>query len=180
MFWPRLKNVAGPRYDPRVDMMPAVLGPGPSSKVSATVLPLPGAPLRAPYGAAGQPVEMTGAVTCGGDATRPLGSSAGGPAGPSLPGGGGVAAMAGTAPNAPVTPRAIAAASRRGRKRNTIPSQLALAATSAAGARRTSKVELVSPPSTRARRARPPRTLVLRRWDLCPVPLSPARRPLLP
>src|SRR6185437_9946649 len=90
---------------------------------SATVLPLPGAALRAPYGAAGQPVATAGAVTCGGDATRPLGSSAGGPAGPSLPGGGGVAAMAGTAPSAPVTPRVIAAASRRDRKKNTVPSK---------------------------------------------------------
>ena len=34
--------------------MAAVLRPGPSSKVSATVLELPGANLRAPYGAAGQ------------------------------------------------------------------------------------------------------------------------------
>jgi hypothetical protein len=35
--------------------MAAVLGPGPSSKVSATVFELPGAYVRGPYGAAGHP-----------------------------------------------------------------------------------------------------------------------------
>ena len=51
MFWPMLKNVAGTPYPARIDKMLAVLVPGPSSKVRATVLPLPGAALRAPYGA---------------------------------------------------------------------------------------------------------------------------------
>ena len=48
MFWPMLKNVAGTPYRARIDKMLAVLAPGPSSKVRATVLPLPGAALRAP------------------------------------------------------------------------------------------------------------------------------------
>src|SRR6516162_10439971 len=52
MFWPRLKNVAGTPYRARIDTMLAVLAPGPSSKVRATVLPLPGAALFAPYGVA--------------------------------------------------------------------------------------------------------------------------------
>ena len=95
MFWPMLKNVAGMPYRARIDKMLAVLAPGPSSKVSATVLPLPGAALLAPYGAAGQLVDTCGAVTCGGAATLPLGIRAGGPAGPSLPGGGAAAAAAG-------------------------------------------------------------------------------------
>ena len=90
-----------------------MLAPGPSSKVSATVLPLPGAALLAPYCAAGPLVDTCGAVTCGGAATLPLGIRAGAPAGPSLPGGGAVAAAAGSTVNAPVTPRAIAAAKSR-------------------------------------------------------------------
>jgi hypothetical protein len=49
-----------------IDRMLAVLAPGPSSNVSATVLPLPGAALFEPYGAAGQLVETCGAVTRGG------------------------------------------------------------------------------------------------------------------
>jgi len=113
MFWPMLKNVAGTPYSARIDKMLAVLAPGPSSKVSATVLPLPGAALCAPYGAAGQLAHTCREVTCGGVATWPLGISAGGPAGPSLPGGGWVAAAAGSTVNAPVTPRAIAAAKSR-------------------------------------------------------------------
>src|SRR5512146_1252898 len=112
MFCPRLKNVAGTPYLARIDKMLAVLAPGPSSKVSATVLPLPGADLCAPYGAAGQLVDTCGAVTCGGVATLPLGIRAGGPAGPSLPGGGAVAA-AGSTVNAPVMPKAMAATTSR-------------------------------------------------------------------
>ena len=88
MFWPMLKNVAGTPYDARIGKMLGVLAPGPSSKVSATVLPPPGAALLAPYGAAGQLVEICGAVACGGDATRPFGIRAGRPAGPSPAGGG--------------------------------------------------------------------------------------------
>ena len=103
--------------------MLAVLTPGPSSKVSATVLPLPGADLWAPYGAAGQLVDTCGAVTCGGAATCPLGIRAGGPAGPSLPGGGWVAAAAGSTVNTPVTPRAIAAAKSRSEEADTGVSQ---------------------------------------------------------
>ena len=108
-----LKNVAGTPYLARIDRMLAVLAPGPSSKVRATVFPLPGADLWAPYGAAGQLVDTCGTVTCGGAATLPLGIRAGGPAGPSLPGGGAVAAAAGSTVNAPVTPRAMAAAKSR-------------------------------------------------------------------
>ncbi len=48
MFTPMLKNVAGTRYLARIAMMAAVLVPGPSSKVSATVLAAPGASERAP------------------------------------------------------------------------------------------------------------------------------------
>jgi hypothetical protein len=36
-----LKNVAGTPNRRRTEMIPAVVGPGPSSKVSATVFPLP-------------------------------------------------------------------------------------------------------------------------------------------
>ena len=99
--------------------MLAVLAPGPSSKVRATVLPLPGAALFAPYGAAGQLVDTCGERVCGGAATWPLGIRAGGPAGPSLPGGGEVAAAAGAA-KAPTAPRAIAAASIRNRLTDTV------------------------------------------------------------
>ena len=131
MFWPRLKNVAGTPYRARIDKMPAVLAPGPSSKVRATVLPLPGAVLRAPYGAAGQLVDTCGELTCGGVATWPLGIRAAGPAGPSLPGGGWVAAAAGAA-KAPIAPRAIAAASSRNREADIITSDPVLAVTSTA------------------------------------------------
>jgi hypothetical protein len=69
MFCPRLKNVAGTPYRARIDKMLAVLAPGPSSKVRATVLPPPGAALCVPYGAAGQLVDTCGKVICGGEAT---------------------------------------------------------------------------------------------------------------
>jgi hypothetical protein len=58
-------------------------------------------------------VDTCGAVTCGGVATLPLGIRAGAPAGPSLPGGGAVAAAAGSTVNAPVMPKAMAAATSR-------------------------------------------------------------------
>ena len=67
---------------PRVVGRGPGFAPGPSSKVSAMVLPLPGAALFEPYGAVGQLVEIRGAVTRGGVATCPFGSSAGGPASP--------------------------------------------------------------------------------------------------
>src|SRR5512142_386734 len=119
MFWPMLKKVAGTPYLRRIDRMLAVLAPGPSSKVRATVLPLAGAALRAPYGTAGPLVEICGELTCGGVATWPLGIRAGGPAGPSLPGGGWVAAAAGVA-KAPIVPRASATASSRNREADII------------------------------------------------------------
>jgi hypothetical protein len=53
---PMLKNVAGIPYRCRIDRIAGVVTPGPSSKVSATVLPAPGAVRCTPDGAAGQPV----------------------------------------------------------------------------------------------------------------------------
>src|SRR5579875_1548111 len=132
MSWPMLKNVAGTPYRARIDKMLAVLAPGPSSKVRATVLPLPGATLLGPYGAAGQLVDTCGEMACGGVATWPSGISAGGPAGPSLPGGGWVAAAAGAA-KAAIAPTAVAAASSRHREADTVISNPVPAATSAAG-----------------------------------------------
>lgn len=119
--------------------MLAVLAPGPSSKVSATVLPLPGAVFFAPYGAAGQLVD-----TCGGTATWPLGIRAGGPAGPSLPGGGGgvadaaaeTAEDAGNTVNTPVTASATATANSRIREPDTGISKPAPTVTRTAGAPR--------------------------------------------
>src|SRR6516162_3625268 len=111
--------------------MLAVLAPGPSSKVRATVLPLPGALRFAPYGAAGQLVDTCGEVTCGAAATWPSGIRAGGPAGPSLPGGGEIAAAAGAA-KAPTPPRAITAASSRSRLTDTVISDPVPAVTSMA------------------------------------------------
>jgi hypothetical protein len=118
-FWPMLKNVAVIPAELRIDSILAVLLPGPSSKVSATVLPPPGAAEYTPYGAAGHPVEICGEVTLGGEATRPFGISAGGPAGPSFGGDGdgdglaaawaGITSTAGTAtPAATARPRAAA------------------------------------------------------------------------
>jgi hypothetical protein len=43
MLTPVLKNVAGTWYRVSTARMAAVLAPGPSSNVSATVFPLPGA-----------------------------------------------------------------------------------------------------------------------------------------
>jgi hypothetical protein len=48
MATPMLKNVAVTRYRAKMARMAAVLRPGPSSKVSATVLELPGAYRRGP------------------------------------------------------------------------------------------------------------------------------------
>src|SRR5262249_13135101 len=97
-----------------IDRMLAVLAPGPSSNVSATVLPLPGAALFGPYGAAAQLVETCGAVTRGGRATCPLRSNADGPAGPSVSGGGESAFGAGmAAANSAAKPSATAAGSNR-------------------------------------------------------------------
>jgi hypothetical protein len=94
MFWPMLRNVAVTPAELKIERILAVVAPGPSSNVSATVLPLPGAEEFTPYGAAGQPVDTCGETTRGGDATRPFGISAGGPAGPSCEGGGWAAAVA--------------------------------------------------------------------------------------
>ena len=122
--------------------MLAVLAPGPSSKVKATVLPLPGAALLAPYGAAGQLVDTCGERACGGVATWPLGIRAGGPAGPSLPGGG-WAAAAGPA-KAPTTPRAITAAKSRNRLTDTVISDPVPARTRTARTLRgTNSIELI-------------------------------------
>src|SRR5579864_836279 len=88
LFSPRLKNVAVTCAELKIERICAELLPGPSSKVSATVLPPPGAAEYTPNGAGGQPVEICGEATLGGDATRPFGISAGGPAGPSLDGDG--------------------------------------------------------------------------------------------
>src|SRR5215469_16837339 len=109
--------------------MLAVLAPGPSSKVKATVLPLPGADLCTPYGVAGQLVDTCGERACGGVATWPSGIRAGGPAGPSLPGGGEGAAAAGAA-KAPTAPRAMAAASSCNRLTDTVISDPVPAVTS--------------------------------------------------
>ena len=64
-----LKNVAGTSNDSRMERIAAVLDPGPSSKVTATVFAAPatpGAENRAPAGGTG---HLDGAATCGADLT---------------------------------------------------------------------------------------------------------------
>jgi hypothetical protein len=65
-----LKKVAVTPAELKIERIREVLAPGPSSNVSATVLPLPGAYEFTPYGAAGQPVDTRGETTRGGGATR--------------------------------------------------------------------------------------------------------------
>src|SRR4051794_35135389 len=61
---PMLKNVAATPSSWRIGRISAVLVPGPSSKVRATVLPIPGAELFTPDPTAGQEAAAWG-VTCG-------------------------------------------------------------------------------------------------------------------
>jgi hypothetical protein len=87
---PMVRNVAGTPYRCRIDRIAGVLTPGPSSKVRATVFPLPGALCRTPYGADGQVVVPTVAAsvragTSSGSRAR-ISSGGHGPSGSSIRG----------------------------------------------------------------------------------------------
>src|SRR4051812_18740507 len=69
MFTPMLKKVPATPASSSTRIIAAVSGPGPSSKVRATVLPVPGAELRTPEPAAGQPAIAARAATPSGGAT---------------------------------------------------------------------------------------------------------------
>src|SRR3954454_22291876 len=65
---PMSKKVAGTRLAVRICRIASVLAPGPSSKVSATVLPAPGALRWTPRGAGGH-AATAAAKACGGCVT---------------------------------------------------------------------------------------------------------------
>src|SRR3954462_7576083 len=94
---PMSKKVAGTRLAVRIWRIAPVLAPGPSSKVSATVLPAPGALRWTPKGAGGH-AATAAARACGGGgpAAGPPASTSDGGHGPSGNGWGGGGCGGGT------------------------------------------------------------------------------------